>query len=103
MTMSPVVEMAIKAARNAVAASKYDLPPIDLFALSKELGISSVEPAALSTDGYLGRQGDGSLAIRYRCDNSERRNRFTIAHELAHLILAGVQGKEITRSNRARV
>jgi hypothetical protein len=94
---------ALERARRWVARDQSLGVPVDICSLAKEMGVHSIQPACLDIDGYLGRAPDGGLIIRYRADNSELRNRFTIAHELGHLILAEVQNKDITRLHRDRI
>lgn len=62
--------------------------PIDIIGLSRQLGVTTIEPREMVEDGYVGRRADGALVIRYRSANCIARNRFTIAHELGHLLLA---------------
>src|SRR4051794_39764185 len=70
--------------------------PVDVNALAYELGVRSIEPAYLKVDGYVGLAGDGSLVIRYRHANIVERDRFTIAHEIGHLLIAEATGVPIT-------
>lgn len=67
--------------------------PVDLFRLGRRLGVCDIEPREMSAEGYLGTSADGRLVIRYRADRSRVRTRFTIAHELGHILLGKVQGK----------
>lgn len=64
--------------------------------IAKKLGVTRIEAGALDTDGYLAEEADGTFAIYYSTKVSEpggfrsvmpARHRFTIAHELAHIIL----------------
>ena len=61
-------------------------PPIDIEALAANLGVDEVIDKPLLEDGRLERYG-GSTKILVRSDISASRRRFTIAHELAHLLL----------------
>jgi hypothetical protein len=70
--------------------------PIDIMSLAHSVGVSSVDAKHMSADGYLGRDSSGSLVIRYRQGASLVRSRFTIAHEIGHLLLARVQGCDVT-------
>jgi Zn-dependent peptidase ImmA (M78 family) len=62
--------------------------PVDVVAVARQLGVRAVEPANLGIDGYVGVAADGSTVIRYRKSNTLERNRFTIAHEIGHLLIA---------------
>jgi len=59
-------------------------------------GVSAIEHRKMHADGYLGKSADGSLVIRYKYGVRPERARFTIAHEIGHIILARVQGVDIT-------
>ena len=61
-------------------------PPIDVEALADALGVDEVVSADLVEDGRLERT-DGTTRIVVRRGVSTQRRRFTIAHELGHLIL----------------
>jgi Zn-dependent peptidase ImmA (M78 family) len=91
------VHHAIDRARELIGRFHKAPGAVDVIDLARHFGIDSVEPAQLTADGYLGRQHDGTMVIRYRSANPTTRNRFTVVHELAHLLLAEVQGKPLVR------
>ena len=64
-------------------------------ALASHVGVASVEPREMVSDGYVGRREDGELVIRYREANSRERNRFTIAHEIAHILISKFTGEDV--------
>jgi hypothetical protein len=88
-------EASIQEARKIANSRFPTAAPADLHALGRLLGVSSIQPRAMGADGYVGPLANGELVIRYREGNTDERNRFTIAHELAHIILARVQGMRI--------
>lgn len=61
-------------------------PPVDLDAVARGLGVAAVRAADLVEEGRLERAG-GRTEILVRRGAPAARRRFTIAHELAHLIL----------------
>ncbi|MDB5338837.1 MAG: hypothetical protein JWN70_4456 [Planctomycetaceae bacterium] len=69
--------------------------PIDLHSFARCLGVAEIAPRVIDFDGYLARRPDGRLAIRFRADSTPARARFTIAHEIAHILIAKELGKEI--------
>lgn len=69
--------------------------PADIMRVAQDLGVRSIEPADIGIDGYLGRDSDGSLLIKFNRRNSRHRNRFTVAHELGHLFLYQASGVPI--------
>lgn len=73
---------------------------VDVFAIARLLGVERIEPAAMPADGHLAIQPTGGFVIRYRGDNGHKRNRFTVAHEAGHLLLAEAQGRELSRNRR---
>jgi uncharacterized protein DUF955 len=90
-------------ARRVVPPALMDSLPIDVEGIARVLGVSSIEPRALQADGYLGRDSLGRLVIRYRASQSRtahRRIRFTIAHEVGHLLMGLSRGREVERSER---
>jgi len=62
-------------------------PPIDLDALATQMGISEVREADMAEDGRLEHDGRrGTVYLRQGLGRGRRR--FTLAHELAHWVLA---------------
>ncbi len=74
--------------------------PIDVTKLAKRLGVAEVAPAFMASDGYIGQRGDGRLVIRYNEGTPHQRKRFTIAHEIGHLLLAHHLGDDLDHRNR---
>lgn len=83
---SSVPEVAIS---RAVYASFPELrkmsPPIDLFAIARSRDIRIVA-ADMEYDGILSRSKAGSYLIELNSERRETRKRFTIAHELGHVL-----------------
>lgn len=63
--------------------------------IARRLGVHSIEPRDMAAEGYLGITPSGGVVIRYRPDRPRVRVRFTIAHELGHILLAMAQGKPL--------
>ncbi len=61
--------------------------PTDLEAIAKRLKVESVMEEPLSIDGMLIRE-NGVLSIKLNSDSNHLRRRFTLAHEIGHIILA---------------
>src|SRR5437016_998238 len=55
--------------------------------IGKKLNVTRIEPGAVRTAGFLSRLPDRSFAIYYANDCGIARRRFTVAHELGHLVL----------------
>lgn len=68
-------------------------PPYDPVPLAGILGITDIRSAELDVDGQIRRE-DGCMLIEYdQHSNSRARSRFTIAHEVGHMILWNVLGR----------
>ena len=70
--------------------------PTDLSAVAKTLGVC-VRPGEISGSGEFRRSADG-LEIIYSSDQSKPRQRFTIAHELGHLLIAKIHPRANQRA-----
>lgn len=74
-------------ARQLIADAQRDLP-VKLAALASSLGVrvvASTLPAGIS--GEIRPSNDGACVISINRHDSPRRQRFTVAHELAHFLL----------------
>jgi len=70
--------------------------PVDVRSIACQMGVEILEPADILVDGYVGSTPDGRRVIRYRRSNPYLRNRFTIAHEICHLLIAEVSGTPLS-------
>lgn len=73
---------------------------VELIRLLWRFGVVECGPAELDVDGYLVRRGMG-FTIRYSRKTGRLRQRFTVAHELAHIMLAQHNGELIDESRRS--
>ncbi len=74
-------------------------PPINLHVLARQMGVSDISEADLVEDGHLVYSaGQGRICVRRGL--SIERQRFTIAHELAHLLLLNPGTEGIVRRTR---
>lgn len=101
------------AAWSALLASGVAELPVDLNAVTRALEIrvrtyqtereflrrNRLEAAARATDG-MALFAAGAPAILFDSDRSPRRIRFTVAHEIGHLVLGHVRPGERTTVNR---
>lgn len=69
-------------------------PPIDLETLAARMGIDQILDADMVEDGRL-EQSPEHAVVHLRRDINPRRRRFTLAHELAHRVLAHPQAPVI--------
>lgn len=58
-----------------------------LWEIARKLNVSRIEPGATRSEGFVKRLGDGTFAVYYSANLSKPRRRYTVAHELAHLVL----------------
>jgi len=86
--------------------NKYSIEaPVNILAIAKELDIK-LEPVDLGSQiaGSITKNSDSKYIIRYNTRDNEYRQRFTIAHELAHFLLHkasigdGIQESPLYRS-----
>lgn len=86
--MKPSIRSAIEAkAQKILTSLGIDKPSVDLTRVARSLGVPirhDVLPKEVS--GFLYRQGDDALIV-VNGKQPETRQRFTIAHEIGHLIL----------------
>lgn len=76
---------AINAARSL--AKKYNLaPPVDVEALIKDMGIILEDTPLESMSGFA-YQKDGNRVIGINKNDGDARKKFTMAHELGHMIV----------------
>lgn len=74
--------------------------PTDLVALAAALNVHEVRLASLTDDGRTTWR-DSRVLIELRADRPALRQRFTLAHELAHVLIAGpVAGELVRRRSR---
>ena len=84
MTISYEAE---RLARSITEQFELGLPPVDVEYLAGLLGVDQIVEALLVEDGRMERLG-GSTRIVIRSSLAQQRRRFTIAHELCHVLLA---------------
>lgn len=75
------------------------VPPIDIEALAERMGVLDITPAHLIEDGHLEYE-PGNTRIRIRHDIGYERRRFTIAHELGHLLLLDPSTVKVVHRSR---
>jgi hypothetical protein len=65
-------------------------PPYDPAPLAISLGANDVRPARLAYDGHVLVEGEKVIVEYAEAAKSEKRKRFTIAHEVGHLVIWNV-------------
>lgn len=75
--------------RIGVIGSHQDSAPIDVEAIAADLGAQIVRKDDLPDDvsGKVERIGDDQFRITVNAKHSPQRQRFTIAHEIAHIVM----------------
>jgi len=76
--------------------------PIDLNYLASCLGYI-IEEARIQQQGYITDTEDGKRLIRVRIDDPLRVKRFTIAHEIGHILLNIYEKKSCRRAKKFRL
>lgn len=96
------VARAIQSAKDFVTPYCRGTSPIDLHHLAALKGVVEISPREMKADGYLGIRPDGAFVIRHRSGAPQTRTRFTIAHEIAHILLAEAEGVPLKRDEKYR-
>lgn len=77
-------------------------PPIDVELLAERMGVGAILRRRMVEDGRLEHQPHAMTRILVNETASATRQRFTIAHELAHLLLAAPDAPVTARRSRPR-
>jgi Zn-dependent peptidase ImmA (M78 family) len=97
------VSDAFSMADRLVSEYAFRTGEVALRPIAQSLGVSSIEPLPMDVDGFVIRKRDGSYIIRYKPDSSRERQRFTVAHEVAHIIMERCSGQSVPeRQERTR-
>lgn len=98
--MSTVGEEDAQLALQAfVTKHRYSDEPLDV--LARRLGVSRIIEQRLPFEGGLFRLDHGELVVKLNSDSSFVRKRFTLAHEIGHLLLETVPAFRSTRRTDA--
>ncbi len=85
-----------------VKAACFDIP-VDLERLARHLGVIEIIDRPLSAEGYVEQRPEGHFRIVLRGDRKTNRKRFSLAHELGHIILHKLdRGPESAMGRRYR-
>lgn len=76
-----------EAAESLLARMAVDRLPVDPFRIAAALGVLVIEEAVEDCDGALVVEGDAAGILINSAVEPEGRRRFTLAHEVGHLIL----------------
>ena len=71
--------------------------PVDIDRFAYELGVKRLVGVHTASDGHIALSDTGEFNICYRVDRPHQRVRFTIAHEIGHILLAKFSGMPLTR------
>jgi len=86
--MRPRFSLAKRKAEELLRAANIDSAPVPVEQLAQIAGASvQYEPFNGPVSGLMHRNADGSVVIGVNSSHPETRQRFTIAHELGHVVL----------------
>jgi len=86
--MAPRFSLARQKARRLIREAKIKNVPVPVERLAKLYGaVIHYEPFEGELSGMVRRHSDGTAMIGVNSSHARTRQRFTIAHELAHLVL----------------
>ncbi|MGK2858147.1 MAG: ImmA/IrrE family metallo-endopeptidase [Thermoanaerobaculia bacterium] len=86
--MKPRFTLALRTARRVLAEANVTQAPVDVETIAQRLGISvRYSPLERSISGTAIRRADGRSIIGVNSNDVLPRQRFSLAHELAHVLL----------------
>lgn len=83
-----------KAIENAFPDLASLTPPIDVRGLARRRRIRDIEYRTIGGDGQISQTPNGDYIVTVNSEHSELRQRFTIAHEIAHTLFFEAFGEE---------
>lgn len=86
----------------AAVLERYQIsprPPVDIFELARQMGVAKIETERMVEDGRL-EYRPKFVRILLKSGMPDTRHRFTLAHELGHLLLANPDSPLIARRFR---
>ena len=75
-------------ARRLLDTCGVERPPVDLVRIARHLGIRRIRELDVRLDGQLVELGDGGYEVILSRNAPHTRRRFTLAHEIAHILAA---------------
>jgi len=75
--------------------------PVDLLRIARHLGIQRIRELDVRLDGQLLELHDGTYEVVLSKSAPHTRKRFTLAHEIAHILVAGDGGVDVTCGDEA--
>jgi len=94
------LESARLEARRMVAGARFSDLPIDLASMASRLGVIEIRRRDIAQAGLLTANASGEYIIYHRSSDVEARVRFTVAHELGHILIARSCGIGVSESHR---
>jgi Zn-dependent peptidase ImmA (M78 family) len=86
--MPPMIKRAQRAAQKLLLKHNVSEPPVDVQKLAEELGATvQLERLDSNVSAILLRSPDGRATIGVNAEHHPNRRRFSIAHEIGHLLL----------------
>lgn len=78
----------LEAARRLLDDCDIEGAPVDLVRLARHVGVGRIRELDIRLDGQLVELGDGSYEVILSRNAPQTRRRFTLAHEIGHLLVA---------------
>ena len=101
MSWKDIIQQGVEVAESKgkeYSPSSRDKTKVRRFAAS--LGVDRVELREMGEDALLVKRPDGNITVFLNSNQPRVRHRFSIAHEVSHLLLEGVLGKEALHRRR---
>lgn len=90
-----------EASQTALSAVWPSRSWVSLFAIAQQFGIDRIEEREIPSTALLVKKADGKFTVVLKSGSPITRTRFSIAHEIAHLILAPYIGGRLHVWHRA--
>jgi len=84
----------------AVLEASHECPPVNVERIAELLGVTTVSRVSMLQDGRLEKRND-CVRILLRKDVPPTRQRFTLCHELGHLLLEPPKDRWVAQRSRA--
>src|SRR4051794_38946494 len=92
MSQNRVFSVLERAATCTLVSARCNEIPVNLDQLARHLGVTRIDRREMSAEAFIEPLNDGGFLLALRADRSEQRQRFSIAHELGHLLVHKLGG-----------
>ena len=88
-------------ARRLLDTCGIERPPVDLVRIARHLGVQRIRELDIRLDGQLVELGDGGYEVILSRNAPHTRRRFTLAHEIGHILAAAPDDESMSCGDAA--